>query len=174
MKAVKAPELYVMGYTNIKSNEQKLDDMDQYSFRTTIILHGCRANEFADNDYGQMETAIAKKLSNALSCRVKPSDIDNLYGLSEKKGKRPILISFIRKSKKDEIFSKKKMLKSTGLSITESLTKRRLHLLEKAKNAFGFTVTWTMNGIVYAFYNNKRQVIYNEKDIENILKKVSK
>ena len=65
---------------------------------------------------------------------------------------------------RDSIYSSKKNLKSEEenaekLSITESLTKRRLALVEEARNAFWFQNVWTFYGNVYCFFKNKRQVI---------------
>ena len=47
----------------------------------------------------------------------------------------------------------------------ESLTKRRLQLLEAARIAFGLRSTWTLKGEVYAFFNNKKLHINDFKDI---------
>ena len=82
----------------------------------------------------------------------------------------------------DSIYSSKKNLKSEGekvekLSITESLTKRWLALVEKARNVFGFRNVWTFYGmVIYSFYGNvyclfknKRQVISDFADINRLL-----
>ena len=37
------------------------------------------------------------------------------------------------------------------LSITESLTRRRLQLLRSAKQTFGLGSAWTLNGNVYCY-----------------------
>ena len=52
--------------------------------------------------------------------------------------------------------------------ITESLTKRRLKLLEAARKAFGVLSTWTMRGEIFVFYNNKRLLINDFIDINKI------
>ena len=75
---------------------------------------------------------------------------------------------------RDSIYSSKKNLKSEEenaekLSITESLTKRRLALVEAARNAFGFRNVWTFYGNVHCFFKNKRQVIDDFGDINRLL-----
>ena len=71
------------------------------------------------------------------------------------------------------MFMNKRKLKSDGsrekLSITESLTRRRLELATEARKAFGFFNVWTTNGNVYCYYNEKRQVIGDFGDIDAIL-----
>ena len=46
----------------------------------------------------------------------------------------------MRYNDRKKIFSKKKQLKNSGISITESLTKLRMGKLAKAREEFGFTV----------------------------------
>ena len=74
----------------------------------------------------------------------------------------------------DSIYSSKKNLKSEGdkaekLSITKSLTKRWLAVVEEAKNAFGFQNIWTFYGNVYCFFKNNRQVICDFAHINRLL-----
>ena len=72
------------------------------------------------------------------------------------------------------MYSNKKRLKDENnqekLSITESFTRRRLQLLMDAKDAFGFRNVWTVNGNVYTFHKNRRQVIDDFIDIDRIFK----
>ena len=54
---------------------------------------------------------------------------------------------------RDLVYSNKKKLKDDNnpekISITESLTRRRLRWVKNAKDEFGFRNVWTNNGIVY-------------------------
>ena len=45
-----------------------------------------------------------------------------------------------------KVFVNKKKLKNTGITVTKSLTKRRMGFLKKAKNEFGFNNVWTVDG----------------------------
>ena len=54
------------------------------------------------------------------------------------------------------------------MTITESLTKHHLKLLEAARAAFGQFSVWTMRGDVHVFHNNKKQVINEFTDISII------
>ena len=65
---------------------------------------------------------------------------------SGNKRPRPIIVKFARYSIRGKIFVNKKRLKNTGVSITESLTKRRMEFLKRAKNKFGFNNVWTVDG----------------------------
>ena len=79
----------------------------------------------------------------------------------------------MRRSVRDLVYNNKRRLKSDGslekLSITESLTKRRLQLVVEARKAFGFFNVWTTNSNVYYIQDNKRLVIEDFGDIDAIV-----
>ena len=158
-------------------NKRAIDDLEQYSRRNCLILHGCRDIPKKESSYTEFESYVVNKLNLrlGLSHRIKTFDIDTCHILpSRKKDTSPIIIKFVRQSVRDSIYSSKKNLKSEEenaekLSITESLTKRRLALVEEARNAFGFRNVWTFYGNVYCFFKNKRQVIDNFGDIKRLL-----
>ena len=97
-------------------------------------------------------------------------DLDIAHPLPARKGS-PVIIKFLQRTQRNYIYAKKKILKSSGLVITESLTKRRLKLLEAARSAFPWRSVWTMKGDVYVFHNNIRQVIHDFNDINKIKSK---
>ena len=68
--------------------------------------------------------------------------IDNLK--SGNKRPRPIIVKFARYSTRRKVLVNKKKLKNTGISITESLTKRRMEFIEKSKSEFGFNNDCTL------------------------------
>ena len=86
----------------------------------------------------------------------------------------PIIVKFVRRSIRDLVHSNKKKLKDDNnpekISITESLTKRRLRLVKNAKDEFGFRNVWTNNDVVYCYHNKRRQVINDFYDTEKISK----
>ena len=86
----------------------------------------------------------------------------------------PIIVKFVRRSIRGLVYSNKKKLKDDNnlekISTTESLTRRRLRLVKKAEDEFGLRNVWTNNGVVYCYHINRKQVINNFYDIENISK----
>ena len=114
----------------------------------------------------ETENYICKTLNTHLSLDnpLQVKDLDVAHALSAKKG-IPIIVKFFRRYQRNEIYAKKRSLKNGRLVITESLTKRRLQLLEAARTAFGLRSTWTLKGEVYVFFNNKKLHINDFKDI---------
>ena len=69
------------------------------------------------------------------------------------------MIKFVRRTVRNEVFNIKSKLKSldsnSRLAITESLTKRRLDLVDEARRVFDFKNVWTMKGFVYCRFQGK-------------------
>ena len=60
--------------------------------------------------------------------------------------KRPVIVKFVRYNDWRNVFSNKKILKDSGISITESLTNRRMEALKKVHNENRFRKVWTTDG----------------------------
>ena len=52
--------------------------------------------------------------------------------------------------------------------ITESLTRRKLQLLDAAREVFGFKSFWSFHGNIFAFAAGKKQRIHSVNDIVQI------
>ena len=62
----------------------------------------------------------------------------------------------------NKFFSKEKLLKGKGISITESLTRFRMKKLEEAREKHGFKNVWSIDGrIMFKDANDKLRVYYN-------------
>ena len=103
-----------------------------------------------------------------LSTPLQVEDLDIAHPLPSNKG-TPIIVKFLRRTQRNEIFSKKKILKGTKIILTESLTKRRLQFLEKTRQAFDRCPVWSWKGDIYVFYNSKKVKINDFSDIPELL-----
>ncbi|XP_077972286.1 uncharacterized protein LOC144427268 [Styela clava] len=147
--------------------EKQQDDQEQYSRRNCVVLHGCKS--VPESEYYKFEDFVVNTLNNNfnLDQPIVNTDIDITHKLRSKSPKNPIIIKFVRRSTKNLIYGRKKDLKGSGLSITESLTRNRLKLLAAAKEAFGKHKVSTMNGTIYA-YLDRRRVISCLNDITTL------
>jgi len=66
--------------------------------------------------------------------------------------------------------TKKNLISISGpkYAITESLTKRRIKLLEEAKNVFGFNKVWTFKGKVFCYAGSEKHEITTFDDIHRL------
>ena len=150
-------------------NERKLDDLEQYGRSNCLILHKCK-NVPTGSYHSFLDYLLG--IFHKMSCPVEKFDIDIAHvlptSLPKEKG-TPIIVKFVRRSVRNAVFAKKKVLAGTGMAITESLTKRRLRLVDEARKIVGFKMVWTMKGVVYAMSNGRRQVISSIKDVGSLV-----
>ena len=95
-------------------------------------------------------------------------DLDIAHPLPARKGS-PVIIKFLRRTQRNYIYAKKKTLKSSGLVITESLTKSRLKLLEAARSAL--KICADHDGEYLRLPQQQRHAIHDFDDINNIKSK---
>jgi len=149
--------------------ENAIDDLQQYSCRNCMVLHGCTKLLDAKSEY-KFEADIVTRLNKHLQVNIQVTDIDITHPLPRSRnGRTPVLINFIKHLVKNLDFNNKKCLAKSGLLLTESLTKR-LSILTEAKNQFK---VWTLNGNIYCSIQNVRYPIQFMDDIQE-LKLVSK
>ena len=88
---------------------------------------------------------------------------------------RALVVKFAKDRYRDEVFRSKKNLKSTGIVISELLSKRRSALLKKCIDLIPGDRTsrsiWTDNGRILVKVSNEIIHVSNENDIQKILQK---
>ena len=80
---------------------------------------------------------------------IEKNEIDRSHRLGALKnnGKsRPIIIKFVRYNTRWRIFKNKKKLKGKSIIVTESLTKKCMEALKKAREDHGFENVWSSEG----------------------------
>ena len=123
------------------------DKQEQYSRRNCLLIHGLPESKNENTDLLAMEAFDTK-----MNIKITDNDIDrtNRIGKPKNNGKRrPFIIKFVRYNVRKKIFSSKKLLKDSGLSITESLTTFRMKKLNNARETFGFRNVWTVDGRIF-------------------------
>ena len=115
-----------------KSLSSDIDELEQYSRRNCLLLHGFQENENENTD-----DIVLKTMSEELNIEIKENDWDWTHRIgnrNRKDGKlRAIIVKFTRYATRSKICSNKKKLKGKKFLITESLTSRRYHLLKEAQ-----------------------------------------
>ena len=148
-----------------------LDQQEQYSRRNCLLIHGLSTSEVASKtNYLGFENYIIELLNKYTKSEICKYDIDIAHPLPATRNsqKKSVIVNFIRRSVKDFIYYSKRSFKGSGLAITESLTKRRLHLMNEAKSSFGKQHVWSMNGQIFVNINNARYCIKHRNDINKL------
>ena len=130
-KAIENMDNILRKLEDVWKNCRRIDDLEQYSRRNCLILHGCKIP--AQESYSEFESYVIHKLNSKLeiSPAITTHDIDTCHALPSRKKSlnTPIIIKFVRRSVQNTIYTMKKKLKAKKnddekLSITESLTRR--------------------------------------------------
>ena len=163
-----------------------MDDLEQYQRSNCLILH--RSDIANNKNYNE----FLKELVNILNIKLKlPStdviqkqDIDIVHCLPASNRSRqdrggtkfipPIIIKFVCCSLQNYIYSSKSKFVGSGLFITESLTRKRLHFLKVAQQEFQVQNTWSLKGSIFMHIKGEKTMIKTMNDINDILDNFNK
>lgn len=128
--------------------ETKLDDQEQYSRRENLRISGLPEKEGENLEKDLIEVLNTNMELDPPIC---PDDILRLHRIGKKQpGKhRQIIIRLHSYATRTKIYSQKKKLVRTSLSLNEDLTKTRGHILylaRKAKREGKIAEAWSYNG----------------------------
>ena len=123
----------------------KLDNLvdlhEKYSWCNSLLLHGN-----AETNDENMDSLVLKTINKKLDVDTVENEIDRSHRIGRKNDgqrPRPIVVTSTRYNTRKRVFASKRKLKRTSVSITESLTVKRMKQLNKAREEHGFTNIWT-------------------------------
>ena len=119
----------------------------------------CKESENEDTD-----VIVKEILNELLQEKFANVDIDRSHQIGTIKNikqSRCIIIKFARYNIRNRVFKNKKKLRDTAISITESLTRKRMQMLTKARNEFLFKNVWTQEGKILVSDDNAIKVYYD-------------
>ena len=100
-------------------------------------MHGIA--ETNDENTGDL---VLKTINEKLDVKITENEIDRSHRIDGKKNgqrARPIIVKLKRYNTRKKTFASKRKLKGTGVSITESLTAKKMEQLNKVREEHGFT-----------------------------------
>ena len=136
-----------------KLENESVDDLEQYSRRNCLLLHGVKETDDENTD-----DIIIKTICEEMGVEVREEDLDRTHRIgraNRSDGKaRPVIIKFARYAVRNAVYKNKK-LKGKRFLITESLTENRVKALKATQTKYGTTNVWTSNGRIFYKCNNK-------------------
>ena len=107
--------------------DETVDNLEQYGRRNCPILHGLRNLPNIHSNYYNFVEYIIGTINHHLNMNLTPQDVDIAHPLRKAtNGKTPVIIKFVRRSYRNATYQKKRLLASSGLALTESLTKKKI------------------------------------------------
>ena len=139
----------------------EVDSQEQYSRRNCLLVHGEVEETVEDTNEKIMNT-----LQQSMDETIKLEDIVRLHRLGKPKSLKnvkPMTKKFARYNTRNRIYRNKKKLKGTGISVTESLTTKRINVVEKAREEHSFSNVWSQDGKIMFFdkSTNKVKIYYS-------------
>ncbi|KAJ4430577.1 hypothetical protein ANN_19165 [Periplaneta americana] len=141
----------------IEALENKIDDLEQYQRRQCLRIFGVAEEATEETEKIVMEVA------QRIGVDVQPHDIDRSHRVGRRdisnNRPRPIIAKFVSYRKRSEMFSNKKRLKGSGVTLRDDLTAMRHNILKEAITKFGLNNVWTLDGtIIVNIDGTKRRV----------------
>ena len=119
----------------------------------------CKESENEDTD-----VIVKEILNELLQEKFANVDIDRSHQIGTIKNikqSRSIIIKFARYNIRNRVFKNKKKVRDTAISITESLTRKRMQMLTKARSEFLFKNVLTQEGKILVSDDNAIKVYYD-------------
>lgn len=125
-----------------------LDHLEMRGRRKILLLHGVAEQQKEDITQVVVKTVTEQlKLASFGACDI--SRCHRMGRSSAPDRPRPILFKLRDGTLRSKIWSAKTSLKGSGITMSEFLTKARHDAFMAARERFGITKCWTMEGTVY-------------------------
>lgn len=147
---------------------------NQYSRRNNLRIFGIPEDEGTRTTRASasLEEKVLKCCSDKMNVQIKSENIDRVHRIG-KKGDRPrcVIVKFTIYRYRHLVFSNKKVLEGSGVSVNEDLTKNRYLLYMKTVEHFGRDNVWTSDGAVMVNYQNSKHKILVDNDLIEMVDK---
>nr|CAI5841198.1 unnamed protein product [Callosobruchus analis]CAI5848245.1 unnamed protein product [Callosobruchus analis] len=144
---------------------RKFDDIDQKGRCNSLRIFNLKESE-GEN----LSNEVTQLVNSKLGIKIKDGDIITCIRVGEKRGNRPrgVLLKLDNMELRRNIYSKKKMLKGSGVVIKEDLSDYRLKLMDAAIEKTSFRRVWSFNGNIFVLHNNKKMRIKSKEDLAKL------
>lgn len=140
---------------------KKTDELEQYQRRQCLRIFGVKEEVGEDTD------KIAIDVAEKIGVKLELADIDRSHrvGIRREDKARPVIIKFTSYRKRSEVFRNKRLLKQTGVTVREDLTKIRHKLLMDCIAKYGVGNVWTTDGVIIVKIGEAKMRVTCEDDI---------
>lgn len=153
---------------NNEKLENKLNDLEQYGRRNNIRIYGINKGRSKKIETNELEKEVVRQLNEKTGCALVNHQIEACHYLD--KSQNQVIVRFVSRKTRDEVFYRKKGFRGTKVSVTEDLTSKNYHLLKECQNHFDKKFLWTKYGMVKLNLNGKIYNVRTMKDVENLKK----
>lgn len=147
--------------------EHRVDELEAKGRRNTLLLHGVK-EDAALSPFTAALSVINGKLGCSSICS---ANLEACYRLgpanTQRPKPRPIVVRFVLREDRQAVWSKKKLLKSSPVLITESLIRSRQLIFMEARTVFKPSNCWTRDGkVVVMFPDGCKEIITRPEQLD--------
>lgn len=141
----------------------KVEELEQKTNNCKLRFYGVK-HENVDTLKDNIQNIIGMKIG------VPDVRINACYRINSGKSRHggPVIVVFDSLAQRNSVYFNKKKLKGSNIMVTEELTKSRYELLLFAKEKLGRSNTWTIEGQIYSWVNEKKCLIKCEEDVRKL------
>ena len=159
----------------------QLNSIEQYLKEWNILIHGLQnlpvrpSDPEGRNSYEfifieHICQVLNELLGDKLYKQLHPNDIERAHILYQgtKQGKPVVIVRFVRRVVRNNVFFCRKNLKGTKVSISDHLSKHNLSVLKEAKRVFGPDNTWSSMSKIFISAGGRSHSVKSFNDIYRI------
>lgn len=145
--------------------QDKTDDLEQRSRQNNLRIFGMK--ESKDENTDTLVLQVAEKIGVVLPvnsiCR------SHRVGAKSSERDRPIIVRFLSYADRRKVFKAKKLLKNSGISIREDLTKIRQNILVRASESYPDDPVWSNDGVIFIKLGRTYHRVLTEAELDNLI-----
>lgn len=143
--------------------KRQINDIEQYGRRMNLRVYGMNEAGKKPIDERHLEGEVVKVLNEKMGMTITIKDVQACHYTDKKKV--GVIIRFVSRKHRDQIFFLKKKLRGSRISITEDMTRDNYRLLKQCQNEFDKKNIWTVNGVIRI---KVKDVIYKVKCVDDL------
>ncbi|XP_059050853.1 uncharacterized protein LOC131845780 [Achroia grisella] len=146
---------------------QQQDHLEMHSRRKILLIHGIREDCDAN-----LTLQVTKLFAEKLKVSISLDNISRIHHMGRVTGgkPRPILVKFRSIEVRNKVWTAKTGFKSSGITMSEFLTKVRHEAFMNARKHFGISKCWTQNGAVLIIgTDGKKHQVSSGADLNRLI-----
>ncbi|KAI5708228.1 hypothetical protein M8J77_018592 [Diaphorina citri] len=150
----------------VEINSFKINQLEQYSRRNCVLLHG------VPEQAGEDCVNVVLKVFHDMKLDIQFCHIDRTHRIGPQRNSdktRAIIVKFCSYFHKHLVFSQKKVLKGSGVYVSESLTKVNFNILQEAKKIFSLQNVWTLDGRIIIKHDSRKFTVTSLQQLHDLV-----
>ena len=165
---------------NLQNLAYSLNNSEQHSKGWNILIRGLKNlpvkntttpfDEFEFEFINFICNELNKHLGDHLNSHLQSQDIERAHLLYQRsKTATPVVIvRFVRRVVRNNVFFKRRFLKGTNISISDHLTRQNKEIFDEARAVFSAANTWTSLSKVFVNFGGQRYEMKSLTDVQNL------